>query len=90
MNVLFCLHMQFSSVVIEMSYAGKRATEVKSAWAAVWIILIGLGMAAGGAYLVYKHRLRVSFIHFGDFFGLAASTSHQRMSFYLYDGSSFN
>ncbi|KAL3651693.1 Vacuolar-sorting receptor 3 [Castilleja foliolosa] len=36
----------------------KRASEAKSAWNAVWIILIGLGVAAGGAYLVYKHRLR--------------------------------
>ncbi|KAL3515365.1 hypothetical protein ACH5RR_022267 [Cinchona calisaya] len=36
----------------------KRATEVKSAWAAVWVILMGLGMAAGGAYLIYKYRLR--------------------------------
>lgn len=34
------------------------ATEVKSAWAAVWVILIGLGVVAGGAYLVYKYRLR--------------------------------
>ncbi|KAM5549586.1 hypothetical protein ABKV19_000821 [Rosa sericea] len=29
-----------------------------SAWAAVWVILIGLAMASGGAYLVYKYRLR--------------------------------
>ncbi|OIT08594.1 PREDICTED: vacuolar-sorting receptor 3-like [Nicotiana attenuata] len=36
----------------------KRAREVKSAWAAVWAILIGLAMAGGGAYLVYKYRLR--------------------------------
>ncbi|XP_065637183.1 vacuolar-sorting receptor 4 [Quercus suber] len=36
----------------------KRANETKSAWAAVWIILIGLAMAGGGAYLVYKYRLR--------------------------------
>ncbi|CAA3027250.1 vacuolar-sorting receptor 3-like [Olea europaea subsp. europaea] len=36
----------------------KRATEVKSAWVAVWVILIGLAMAAGGGYLVYKYRLR--------------------------------
>ncbi|KAG8368485.1 hypothetical protein BUALT_Bualt15G0050300 [Buddleja alternifolia] len=36
----------------------KRASEGKSAWTAVWIILIGLAMAAGGAYLVYKYRLR--------------------------------
>ncbi|XAR72961.1 hypothetical protein NMG60_11019778 [Bertholletia excelsa] len=36
----------------------KRATEVRSAWAAVWIILIGLAMTAGGAYMVYKYRLR--------------------------------
>nr|GMD05160.1 vacuolar-sorting receptor 3-like [Ipomoea batatas] len=36
----------------------KMATEVKSAWAAVWVILIGLGVVAGGAYLVYKYRLR--------------------------------
>lgn len=39
--------------------AGKTATEVRSAWAAVWVILIGLAMAGGGAYLVYKYRLRV-------------------------------
>ncbi|WMV12782.1 hypothetical protein MTR67_006167 [Solanum verrucosum] len=38
----------------------KRAREVKSAWAAVWAILIGLAMAGGGAYLVYKYRLRRS------------------------------
>lgn len=43
--------------------AGKNARETKSAWAAVWVILIGLAMAAGGAYLVYKYRLRVSFLH---------------------------
>ncbi|KAK4405163.1 Vacuolar-sorting receptor 3 [Sesamum angolense] len=36
----------------------KTTAEVKSAWTAVWIILIGLAMAAGGAYLVYKYRLR--------------------------------
>ncbi|MBA0727357.1 hypothetical protein Golax_000354 [Gossypium laxum] len=36
----------------------KSGTEVKSAWAAVWVILIGLAMASGGAYLVYKYRLR--------------------------------
>ncbi|KAK4491149.1 hypothetical protein RD792_001873 [Penstemon davidsonii] len=36
----------------------KRSSEVKSAWAAVWVILIGLGLAGGGAYLVYKYRLR--------------------------------
>ncbi|KAG5526339.1 hypothetical protein RHGRI_032575 [Rhododendron griersonianum] len=36
----------------------KRGTEVKSAWAAVWVILLGLAMAAGGAYMVYKYRLR--------------------------------
>ncbi|KAL3538805.1 hypothetical protein ACH5RR_002171 [Cinchona calisaya] len=36
----------------------KRATEVKSAWTAVWVILMGLAMAAGGAYLIYKYRLR--------------------------------
>ncbi|XP_071935618.1 vacuolar-sorting receptor 3 [Coffea arabica] len=36
----------------------KRATEVKSGWAAVWVILIGLGMAGGGGFLVYKYRWR--------------------------------
>nr|CAN79862.1 hypothetical protein VITISV_021998 [Vitis vinifera] len=40
------------------SCKGKRATEVKSAWAAVWVILIGLAMAGTGAYLVYKYRIR--------------------------------
>ncbi|KAG8502030.1 hypothetical protein CXB51_000208 [Gossypium anomalum] len=36
----------------------KSGTEVRSAWAAMWVILIGLAMAGGGAYLVYKYRLR--------------------------------
>ncbi|PQQ00536.1 vacuolar-sorting receptor 3 [Prunus yedoensis var. nudiflora] len=36
----------------------KAASGGKSAWAAVWVILIGLAMAGGGAYLVYKYRLR--------------------------------
>ncbi|XP_043713336.1 vacuolar-sorting receptor 3-like [Telopea speciosissima] len=36
----------------------KRATEAKSAWAAFWAIFIGLAIAAGGAYIVYKYRLR--------------------------------
>ncbi|GER36911.1 vacuolar-sorting receptor [Striga asiatica] len=40
------------------SYDCKRTTEVKSSWTAVWIILIGLAMASGGAYLIYKYRLR--------------------------------
>ncbi|KAF8404893.1 hypothetical protein HHK36_009788 [Tetracentron sinense] len=36
----------------------KRASKAKSAWAAFWVILIGLAIAAGGAYLVYKYRIR--------------------------------
>lgn len=36
----------------------KSSTETKSAWAAVWVIVIGLAMAGGGGYLVYKYRLR--------------------------------
>ncbi|CAL0316341.1 unnamed protein product [Lupinus luteus] len=30
----------------------------KSAWAAFWVLLVGLVMAAGGAYLVYNYRIR--------------------------------
>eukprot|EP00258_Populus_trichocarpa_P023125 XP_024439144.1 vacuolar-sorting receptor 3 isoform X1 [Populus trichocarpa] len=40
----------------------KSGTEVKSAWTVVWVIFIGLAMAAGGGYLVYKHKLRVSMV----------------------------
>ncbi|GMJ05585.1 vaculolar sorting receptor 3, VACUOLAR SORTING RECEPTOR 3, binding protein of 80 kDa 2;2 [Hibiscus trionum] len=36
----------------------KTRTEVRSAWAALWVIFIGLAMAGGGAYLIYKYRLR--------------------------------
>ncbi|KAL0733096.1 hypothetical protein Bca4012_009306 [Brassica carinata] len=36
----------------------KTGSQVKSAWTAVWLIMLSLGLAAGGAYLVYKHRLR--------------------------------
>lgn len=56
--LMFCYG--FSLNVLSFLLTGKRATEVKSAWTAFWVILIGLAMAAGGAYLVYKYRLRVS------------------------------
>lgn len=36
----------------------RKAVESGSAWTAIWVILIGLIMAGGGAYLVYKYRLR--------------------------------
>ncbi|WOH04805.1 hypothetical protein DCAR_0624217 [Daucus carota subsp. sativus] len=36
----------------------KTTAQVKSAWAAIWFILIGLAIAGGGAYMVYKYRLR--------------------------------
>ncbi|OVA17102.1 EGF-like calcium-binding domain [Macleaya cordata] len=36
----------------------KRASGGRTAWAAFWVIFVGLVMAAGGAYLVYKYRLR--------------------------------
>ncbi|KAK1359022.1 Vacuolar-sorting receptor 1 [Heracleum sosnowskyi] len=36
----------------------KTAAERKSSWTAVWFILIGLAIAGGGAYTVYKYRLR--------------------------------
>ncbi|XP_020237450.1 vacuolar-sorting receptor 1 [Cajanus cajan] len=37
----------------------KTATqEGRSAWAAFWVILIGLVLAGAGAYLVYKYRIR--------------------------------
>ncbi|XP_073022476.1 vacuolar-sorting receptor 3-like isoform X3 [Primulina eburnea] len=36
----------------------KRATGEKFSWVAVWLILIALAMAAGGAYLVYRYRWR--------------------------------
>ncbi|XP_058069871.1 vacuolar-sorting receptor 3-like [Magnolia sinica] len=36
----------------------KRGREAKTAWIAVWVILIGLAVAAVGAYIVYKYRLR--------------------------------
>ncbi|KHN42313.1 Vacuolar-sorting receptor 1 [Glycine soja] len=32
--------------------------EGRSAWAAFWVILVGLVVAAAGAYLVYKYRIR--------------------------------
>ncbi|XP_026393462.1 vacuolar-sorting receptor 4-like [Papaver somniferum] len=36
----------------------KRSSGARSAWTAFWIIFVGLAMAAGGGYLVYKYRLR--------------------------------
>ncbi|CAN1288896.1 Vacuolar-sorting receptor 3 [Linum perenne] len=37
---------------------------LRSAWTAVWVIFIGLAMAAGGGYLIYKYRLRVNHVSF--------------------------
>ncbi|KAG6406677.1 hypothetical protein SASPL_134286 [Salvia splendens] len=37
---------------------GTSASEVKYGWGAVWLVLIVLGLAGGGGYLVYKQRLR--------------------------------
>ncbi|KMZ59154.1 Vacuolar-sorting receptor 3 [Zostera marina] len=36
----------------------KTSGASKTTWAAVWVILIGISMAAMGAYIVYKYRLR--------------------------------
>ncbi|XP_020575433.1 vacuolar-sorting receptor 3-like [Phalaenopsis equestris] len=36
----------------------KKTGEAKATWTAVWIILIVLAVVAGGAYMVYKYRLR--------------------------------
>ncbi|KAK1291708.1 Vacuolar-sorting receptor 1 [Acorus calamus] len=36
----------------------KRTSQAKTTWVAVWVILIGLLMAAVGAYIIYKYRLR--------------------------------
>ncbi|MCI24385.1 vacuolar-sorting receptor 1-like, partial [Trifolium medium] len=50
----------------------QTASQAKSSWAAFWVILIGLGMIAGGGFLVYKYRIRVSssaFSYFGDVIG---------------------
>ncbi|XP_074343603.1 vacuolar-sorting receptor 3-like [Apium graveolens] len=36
----------------------KTSSEQKVAWTGVWFILIGLAIAGGGVYAVYKYRLR--------------------------------
>ncbi|KAF9621210.1 hypothetical protein IFM89_016704 [Coptis chinensis] len=54
-NVFALIH----SISSSLSYnTGKKASEGKTAWTAIWVILIGLAMAAGGGYLIYKYRLR--------------------------------
>lgn len=47
---------------LRLFYPGKRAGEGKSAWAAFWVIVIGLALAAACGYLIYKYRLRVSYL----------------------------
>ena len=49
---------------------------MKSAWTAVWVILIGLAMAGTGAYLVYKYRIRVSLVQYFSVFRLYCKSSH--------------
>ena len=60
--LLFLWHQSIAHAFIIFCPIGKTAAETKSAWAAVWVILIGLAMAAGGAYLIYKYRIRVSLV----------------------------
>ena len=51
---------------------GKTGSQGRSTWAAFWLILLGVVMIAGGAFLVYKYRIRVSssaFSHFGGVIG---------------------
>lgn len=51
---------------------GKTGSQGRSTWAAFWLILLGVGMIAGGAFLVYKYRIRVSTAapsHFGVVIG---------------------
>ncbi|EPS72755.1 hypothetical protein M569_02000, partial [Genlisea aurea] len=36
----------------------KSSGRVRSAWSVFWIIILGLAIAAAGAYLVYKYRIR--------------------------------
>lgn len=46
---------------------GKIGSQGRSTWAAFWLILLGVVMISGGAFLVYKYRIRVSsatFFHF--------------------------
>lgn len=52
--------------VFPSSCAGKNASGAKSSWSFFWVILIGLAIAAGGAYMVYKYRLRVSYFQLGN------------------------
>ncbi|KAI3903267.1 hypothetical protein MKW98_031921 [Papaver atlanticum] len=47
------LYMKDHDTCISKSSSGAR-----SAWTAFWIIFVGLAMAAGGGFLVYKYRLR--------------------------------
>ena len=36
----------------------KTGSQGRSTWAAFWLILLGVVMIAGGAFLVYKYRIR--------------------------------
>ncbi|CAM8974203.1 unnamed protein product [Rhodiola kirilowii] len=36
----------------------KTASEAKSTWTAFWLILVGLALAGGAGYLIYKQRIR--------------------------------
>jgi len=47
---------------------GKIGSQGRSTWAAFWLIILGVVMISGGAFLVYKYRIRVSsaaLFHFG-------------------------
>ena len=62
--------------------AGKTAAESKSSWTVIWVILLGLAMAAGGAYLVYKYRWRVSTFLYSKYF--YKSSSFLGLTFVVY------
>ncbi|GJZ51598.1 hypothetical protein Tco_0606113, partial [Tanacetum coccineum] len=58
LNAVARIHGEAMSAPVAVIFC-KRVAEARSTWTVVWVIILGLSVAAAGAYTVYKCSLHV-------------------------------